>query len=273
MRTRQPAARGCLLLVGALTVSGCACDPNVSLAPPAHITVLELPPTPSARSLVRVLHHKPATADQAFLTAAHERIERELDADLRSALPSRAEAPGIGITPLEQPRMTIGRPLESAALVELRSSQPADTYLRVRVTDYGETPRRWEAAYIGFEVLSTAAIAGALYVHKVTRPLAAAYLAEETVEEIGEGYAGFWVLNRLSRPVRIEADMVDGHSGQVLWHTAHTGLSRWRWRNVRHMDDVARDALLDTSMRKAVAKLAKGVEKLEAASAQPPAGP
>jgi hypothetical protein len=216
------------------------------------------------------LHEKHAAADQAFLSAARQRIEQGLDADLRAAFLSAAGTPAhIDITAFDRPGMTIGRPLESAALIELRSLQPADVYLRVRVTDYGETPRRWEAAYIGFEVVSTVAIAGALYVHKATRPLAAAYLGEETVEEVSEGYAGFWALNRLSRPVRIEADVVDGQSGQVLWHAAHTGLSRWQWRNVPHMNDAARDTLLDTSMRKAVEKLAEGLKKFELAAAPP----
>ena len=122
----------------------------------------------------------------------------------------------------------------------------------MRVTDYGETPRRWEGAYITFEVTSTLAIAGGLYLHKLTRPVAAAYLLEESIEEFSEGFAGFWTLNRLSRPVRIEADIVDAQSGQVLWHGAHTGFARWHWRNLHHMDDATRDALLSESMNKAV---------------------
>ena len=232
--------------------------------------MLELQPTPRSQSLGRVLRNKRATDDPEFLTAARKRINQELDADLRVALLSGAEAPEhIDITPFDRPGMTIGRPLASAALLELQSLQPADTYLRIRVTDYGETPRRWEAAYIGFEVVSTVAIAGALYLHTVTRPVAAAYLGEETVEEVSEGYAGFWALNRLSRPVRIEADMIDGRSGDVLWHEAQTGLSRWRWRNLRHMDDASRDALLDASMRKALKALSHDLRRPADASASP----
>ena len=251
-----------LLLFGALTVSGCTSEPGILPASAGHLVVLELPPTPNPKSLGRVLHESHAAVDPAFLSASRQRITRELDADLRAGPLAKADSPRhVDIEPFDGAGMTIGSPLAAAALIELQSSQPADAYLRIRVTDYGETPRRWEAAYIGFEVVSTAAIAGALYLHKVTRPVAAAYLGEETVEEVSEGYAGFWALNRLSRPVRVEADLVDGGSGRLLWHAAHTGLSRWRWRNVRHMDDAARDALLEASMRKAVEKLAKDLEK------------
>ena len=96
------------------------------------------------------------------------------------------------------------------------------------------------------------AIAGGLYLHKFTRPLAGAYLLEEGIEEFSEGYAGFWALNRLSRPVRIEADLVDAQTGKVLWHNAHTGLAGWHWRNLRHMDEATRDQLLGASINKAV---------------------
>jgi hypothetical protein len=245
------------LVLSALVLGGCASEHSVMPEAPGHLIVLELPPTPSSESLGRVLHNKHAASDQRFLAAARERINQELDASLRVAFLSEAAAPkAIDFEPFDQVGMAIGRPLEAATLTELQALQPADWYLRVSVTDYGETPRRWEGAYFAFEVVSTAAIAAALYVHTVTRPVAAAYVGEETVEEVSEGYAGFWALNRLSRPVRIEADMIDGRTGQVLFHESHTGLARWRWPNLWHMDDAARDALLDTSMRKAVAALA-----------------
>lgn len=50
-------------------------------------------------------------------------------------------------------------------------------------------------------------------------------MVEEGIEEYSEGYAGWWLLNRLSRPVRIEADLIDGKTGAVLWHDSDTGLA------------------------------------------------
>ncbi len=253
------------LVLLSVTAAGCATE---RAGPPVkhdHIVVLELPPTPSERSLRRVLHGKRENVIAATLAADRDHINQALDEDLRRSLPAAVHTlTRIDFVPFDQPGASaIGRPIEGAALPRLESSLPADSYLRIRVTDYGETPRRWEAAYIGFEVVSTLAIAGALYVHKLTRPVAAAYLAEESVEEISEGYAGFWTLNRLSRPVRIEADMVDGLTGRILWREAHTGLARWRWRNLRHMDDTARDALLEASLGRAVEAFAKSLGQRE----------
>jgi hypothetical protein len=55
--------------------------------------------------------------------------------------------------------------------------------------------------------------------------------------------------------VRVEADLIDAHSGEVLWHGARTGLSRWRWRNLRHMDAARRDELLANSTCRSVAAI------------------
>lgn len=184
-----------------------------------------LSPTVQDRSLRRVLHRRHEEVNADALAADRRRINQDLETTLRESLGC------------------VGSP---------ESSHAADVYLRLRVTDYGETPRRWAGAYVTFEVVSTLAIAAGFYVHAVTRPVAGAYLLEESIEEFSEGYAGFWALNRLSRPVRIEADLIDGPSGRVLWRGAHTGLAHWRWRNLRHMDDAVRDTLLAVSMRKAV---------------------
>ena len=213
------------------------------------------PPAVSDRQLRRVLHTKDEKVDAEALAADRRHINQALEATLREALPCVTSTQGapIDVIVVADPSLSLmGRPPRGPALGLLQSSHAADAYLRLRVTDYGETPRRWRGAYIGFEVVTTIAIAAGLYVHKVTRPVAGAYLLEEGVEEFSEGYAGFWTLNRLSRPVRIEADMIDGQSGQGLWHGAHTGLARWRWRSLRHVDPATRDALLTASMNQAV---------------------
>lgn len=243
--------------------AGCVTEHTIPTDSPEHLVVLELPATPGPGSLGRVLHAKHASLVASTLSTDRERIRQALDTELRRSLPSSTCPPThIDFVPLDEPKASaIGRPLDAATLAGLQASLPADSYLRVRVTDYGETPRRWEAAYIGFEVVSTLAIAAALYVHRLTRPVAAAYLAEESIEEISEGYAGFWTLNRLSRPVRIEADWIAGRSGEVLWSDAHTGLAAWRWKNLRHVDDATRDVLLDASTRKAVEALARSLEQ------------
>ena len=109
-------------------------------------------------------------------------------------------------------------------------------------------------------MVTTLAITGVLYAHVATRPLAGVYLVQESVEEFSEGYAGFWLLNRMSRPVRIEADLVDGKTGAVLWHDSETGLADRHWNHLWHMGDAARDSLLTDSTDKTVKDL---VEELE----------
>ena len=203
----------------------------------------------------RVLHGKHEEVNPEAFAADKRGINRALETTLGETLGclSSPDGAAIGVAPGDGPGISaIGHAVSKTALTELQTLHPAGAYLRLRVTDYGETPRRWEGAYITFEVVTTLAIASGLYVHRVTRPVAAAYLLEESVEELSEGYVGFWALNRLSRPVRIEADIIDGHTGQALWSDAHTGLAPWRWRNLRRMDDATRDLLLATSMRKAV---------------------
>lgn len=144
-------------------------------------------------------------------------------------------------------------------MANLQTSHPADIYLGWRVTDYGETPVSWRGTYVALEVVSTLAITGALYVHTNTRPLAGIYLLQESVEELSEGYVGFWALNRLSRPVRIEADLIDGRDGRVLWAGSETGLAHWHWRSLWRKGEAVRSELLDVSARKVTADLAADV--------------
>ena len=249
---RLPTALAAIVLAACATQNP---EPESFASTHRHIQVLELPSSVGDRSLERVLHGKHEKVSAAILAADRRRINQALEAALRDATPCFAglTTASLDIVPVDDPRLsTIGHAIDERTLASLQSAHTAEAYLRIRVTDYGETPRRWEGAYITFEVVSTVAIAGGLYLHRVTRPLAGAYLLEESIEEFGEGYAGFWALNRLSRPVRIEADLVDAQDGQVLWHNAHTGLAGWHWKNLRHMDDPTRDGLLDTSIDKAV---------------------
>jgi hypothetical protein len=252
-------------LSGLVLLAGCATHPSVSRVSvhqtPARLEVLELPPSVEDRPLRRVLHGKREEATAATLIEDRQRINHSLEATVRENLPCIASSTGAPaeITRIDDPSVRIGRPIDTASLSRLQSSHPADAYVRLRVTDYGETPRRWEGAYIGFEVVTTLAIGAGLYVHRITRPVAVAYLLEESIEEFSEGYAGFWALNRMSRPVRIEADILDGQTGGVVRRDVHVGLAPWRLRHLSHMDDTTRDELLATSMQKAVRALARNI--------------
>lgn len=174
----------------------------------------------------------------------------------RSSLPMLVSAQVIALEPDLQD-MRVGQPLDAPSLARLQAQHPADAYLRLRVTDYGQTPAKWKGAYVTFEVVTTLAIGGLLYLHKATRPLAGIYLLQEGIEEYSEGYAGWWLFNRLSRPVRVEADLIDGRSGAVLWHGSDTGMAGWTWRHLWHMDDATRTALLQVSTAHALRGLTR----------------
>ncbi len=58
-----------------------------------------------------------------------------------------------------------------------------------------------------------------------TKAVAGAYLAQEAVEESAEAYAGFWALDVVSRPVRIEAELVRLSPLTTVWKTSDSGLS------------------------------------------------
>lgn len=248
----------------ALLLAACATQPITAYAPPqARLTVLNLPPDVSDQSLRRTFHAEAKQISSATLADDRQHIEKQVATALKQAL-TTAGLPILNkatFVPSTNPKLEqLGQPLDSATLAALQAKHPADVYLRVKVTDYGETPRSWGSAYIGFEVVTTLAIAGALYVHTATRPLAGVYLVQESIEEFSEGYAGFWLLNRLSRPVRIEVDLVDGKTGAVLWHDSETGLADWQWSHIWHMDDVTRDRLLNESTDKAVQELVQELQ-------------
>ena len=242
-------------------LAGCASAPPAlySLRPDSHLAVLQLPASVDDRELLRVLHAGQEDVPALALVQDRTDLQRAIDTDLsqafaRSPDPILASADFIAF-PSEWRDMVIGQPLDAATLAQLRAQHPADAYLRLRVTDYGQTPDKWKSAYVTFEVATTVAIGGLLYIHKSTRPLAALYLLQEGVEEYSEGYAGWWLFNRLSRPVRIEADLIDGRSGAMLWQGSDTGMAGWQWGHLWHMDDTTRRALLQISTDKAVRRL------------------
>ena len=255
-----------LVITTALVLlTGCASTPPLAtLEPDAKISVLMLPPTVDDDSLRRNFHNKEKNIPPAIFAADRLQLEEKVEDALRQAL-KNANLPQLNTASVSRSSdpdlIPIGKPLNAAELTVLQKLHPADAYLRIEVTDYGQTPRSWTGAYVGFEVVTTLALAGILYIHPTTRPLAGVYLIQEGVEELSEGYSGLWLINRLSRPVRIEADLVDGKTGVVLWHDSETGMTDWHWKNLWHMDDKIRDSLLQHSTDKAMDDLVKELER------------
>ena len=59
----------------------------------------------------------------------------------------------------------------------------------------------------------------------MAKAAAGAYLVQETAEETAEAYAGFWSLDVVCRPVRIEAELIRLEPVAKIWSDAETGLS------------------------------------------------
>lgn len=256
--------RTVILVCSLVNVTACTTvqiNPSYAVCLPTSLDVLTLPPDMNDVSLRRVFHDVDKTIAPDELQNDRQRIGEYLQSAVEQTFVGLGRAP-ITVTHLQAPAVTssvMDTPLSSEDLSALQTSYPAENYLRLRITDFGETPRRWKNSYIAFEVVTTLAIAGAFYVHRITKPLAGAYLIEESVEEISEGYAGFWALNRLSQPVRIESDLIDGHTGKILLHMHHTGLAHWKWHNVWHMNATIRNDLELLSMQQALSAVMNDV--------------
>ncbi|MHB8742886.1 MAG: hypothetical protein ACYC9L_07130 [Sulfuricaulis sp.] len=135
----------------------------------------------------------------------------------------------------------------------------ADAFLRFGITDYGLTPKSWRTGYIVFEVTSTLAIAAAIAYSGSTaaKAVAGAYLAQETVEETAEAYAGFWALDVVCRPVRIEAELIRLNPVTTVWKTDDTGLSDVKLsRLTRNVGPDERNGQLDQATDYAVKDVA-----------------
>jgi len=87
-------------------------------------------------------------------------------------------------------------------------------------------------------VVSTLAVAGVIaFVGNITTAKAAggAYLLEEGTEEFLEGYAGFWALDKLCRPVRIQAELIRLNPVTMLWTASDTGFAINSWHDLKPM--------------------------------------
>lgn len=251
-----------LCLSGILLLAGCASEPMQTTTAAADAThslvLLELPVTVERAALRHLSDPEEGTSpDDATWVKMKQDILHRLDAALRETLESQGLT-GVSIVAVpEAAGQTVGKPVTDATLQSLQSAHPARYYFRVSISDFGETPRSWLDSYVLFEVATTGAVTAVLYSNPPTRALAWVYLTSEGIEETAEGYSGFWLVNRLSRPVRIEEDLIDGQDGEVLWHDSETGMADWHWRNLWHMDSGRREGLLNESMNNAAEKLVR----------------
>lgn len=219
-------------------LAGCASQtqlhfPQANIKAPQKILVVESPLAVNAGRLQKALApdtKKKLPASEEIVLQGKLHAQKYAVTAMESALEKQSDV--VVLKPKEQQHAEVqgdsfGTPPSQEAASRIRKETGADAVLRFRITDYGLTPRAWRNGYITFEVTSTLAIAGVIAFSGSTAAKAAggAYLAQEAVEETAETYAGFWGLDVVSRPVRIEAELINLNPVAVLWKASNTGLS------------------------------------------------
>jgi hypothetical protein len=251
-----------------LLLGGCASSnvQKASLEPmdsPLRMVVEETPNSVEPAALRNVLAPDlPEGSDEAnkLVESGMAQAETGAMAEMQTALTNA----GMKVVSTETPARSVNESggqqfatklsIDQAKQLQLDSG--ADDLLRFRITDYGLTPRDWRNWVIGFEVVTTVGIAAIAYSVPETRPLAGVYLVTETVEEGAEAYAGFWALDKLTRPVRTEAELFDLHTGERVWADSNTGLAKVRLaRLFASIDAPTRNAQLKDATHESIKKL------------------
>lgn len=275
----------------ALALNGCATTNNgTALAQmerdaPLKLLVMQSPMTVDARRLQAVLapdSKRRLSLSDAAIAQGVEHAEQHAQAAMQFALGGRSGLALVAAPERDKAFIenlaarSLGESLSRDEANRIAADTGADAVLRFCMTDYGVTPRAWRDAYIAFEVTSTLAIAGAIAYSgsAVAGTAAGAYLAQETVEETAEAYAGFWGLNVVSRPVRMTAELVRLDPVATVWEDGRTGLSDVQLsRLTRRVGPRETDRQLDRSTADAAGELVSDLSAALASSVavRPPA--
>jgi hypothetical protein len=228
----------CLIGVG---LGGCATTENKQLAEaqmkvPIKILVMQSPITIHPDSLQNVF----APEVKPELSVSDESISQGVKHAQEHAMAAMGSA-----LAKESKVKVVTQPVEDKQLIDkiqsyglkgiitqddadhLQAATGADALLRFGITDYGLTPQSWRNGFIAFEVTTTLAVAAVIaYSNSVAaKSVAGVYLVQEAIEETATGYAGFWALDEVCRPVRVEAELIRLHPVTTLWKASDTGLS------------------------------------------------
>lgn len=269
------------ILAGAvgLALSSCAVTaikPDTQfLAKPLKIGLAQIPFKDKAavRSVVAQDRPKDSTETDQETNSAIEAMQSQAFTDMTNSL---AAFPGITVNSaaILLPSILKGFPiadrdqaLTPEVATSLRASSGDDALLLFGISDYGLTPKAWRHGVIAFEVVSTLGIAAIAYARPATRAIAGVYLAQETIEETIEAYSGFWALDEVYRPVRVEAEMIDLHTGRRVWADCETGFSDRRLSRIfRTVTKEERSDQLSVAMREALNKVVSDFEKARGGS-------
>ena len=216
----------------------------------------------AVRSVVVQERPKDAPEVKQEVNQAIETAQTQALADMTSALTAFPDL-HVDSAPFTLPPALEGfpitnrdQPLAPEILTALRTASGADALLRFGISDYGLTPKAWRTGVITFEVVSTLGIAAVAYAKPATRAIAGAYLLQESIEETIEATTGFWALDEVYRPVRVEAEMLDLKTGRRVWADSETGFSDRRLSRIyTTVNSGERKAQLSAALHEAITKV------------------
>ncbi len=231
-----------LLCLSVFILSGCATTTNMAqlnrlqLHAPIKVLVIEAPVSIDPGRLKAVLTpdiKAESPASDELISQGQKHAQKYAMASMEAALSKQDQFEVVtpladeSRTPYKIRETSFETPITQDEADWIQRTTGANALLRFRITDYGMTPISWRNGYITFEVTSTLAIAGIIAFSGSTaaKAVAGTYLVQEAVEESAEAYAGFWALNVVSRPVRIEAELISLNPVTMVWEDYDTGLS------------------------------------------------
>jgi len=261
----------CLCLAGA-GLGGCATATNLQIEQvhshsPIKILVMQSPMKIQSARLQKVL----APDAKQKLTVSAPALAHGISHSQQYALATMntdlSKQAGLAVVTPSQAAMPLFDKIQGAAYSsipsqteakQLQAATGADAILRFNITDYGLTPTSWRSGYITFEVVSTLAITAVIASAgtSLAKGAAGGYLAQETAEETAESYAGFWALDVVCRPVRIEAELIQLNPVKTVWTNSDTGLADVRFSRLsQKIAPAQRNMQLDQSTDYAVSEI------------------
>lgn len=229
----------CLIIVGVIILAGCATtgDPRLAhIDKPVKILVIETPPTIAPDRLRKVLAPNSQTQSAPADNSVAEGLNHARDYAAKTMQATLASRPGLLVVSAPADKDRFFRAIRDHAMAngltqqqaeQLQAMSGADALLLFTLTDYGLTPRAWRKGYVTFEITTTLGLAAIIAYagSTVAKAAAGAYLVQEAVEETAETYAGFWAVDVVSRPVRIEAEVFGLKPLTKGWKYHSTGFS------------------------------------------------